>query len=123
MADAEDPALDERKEAKERAAAALKEVIATIEEEGREPDEWERVALLQGVNAIFWGGYEIAELDARIAAAPKNRRSSAGGRDHHELLDTANVALLKRALDAAVEEPVRRYPQFGPIILTGRPGT
>src|SRR5215469_11014524 len=67
--------LLQRAREKMRAVKALDDAIARIAREGREPDSWERLFLLQGIQMLSCGNYAFASIDAELAATPASERT------------------------------------------------
>lgn len=104
---------------KDHATAEIAAVIASIEAERRQPDPWERMCLVQAISQIFMGAYRLACSNAELARTPIAQRSPLSAAPGEPLLDRCDLALLRRALVEAEEEPVRRFPSFGPIAFRG----
>jgi hypothetical protein len=107
--------MRDRKDEKDHASADIAAAIAAIEEEGREPDNWERMCLVQAIASIFSGAYRLARSNAELARTPADQRSPLSETSTEPFLDRCDLTLLKRALLEAEAEPVRKFPSFGPI--------
>jgi hypothetical protein len=57
----EEAHLREREAEKEEAVTAVEEALARIEQQEREPDQWERVFIAEAIGAIFRGSYFPAQ--------------------------------------------------------------
>ena len=114
-----DPHRQNRKAEKDHAAAEIAAVIAFIEAECRQPDHWEKMCLVQAISQIFMGAYRLASANAELAMTPIEQRSPLSGVPEEPLLERCDLALLRRALVEAEDEPVRRFPSFGPIAFRG----
>jgi hypothetical protein len=55
----EEAHLREREAEKQDAIAALEEALASIEQQHREPDQWERVHFVHGLASLFSGAYSL----------------------------------------------------------------
>jgi hypothetical protein len=115
----EEAHLREREAEKEDAVTAVEEALAIIEEQQREPDQWERVFMVEAIGAIFRGAYGAARTEIAVGMTPPSGRSPVPMLPKDPLFDRCNIALLNHALREAEAEPVRRFPHFGPIVFTG----
>jgi hypothetical protein len=115
----EEAHLREREAEKKDAIAALHEALASIEQQHREPDQWERVHFVHGLASLFSGAYSLAACEADLAQTPPADRSPTVKLPADLLFDRCNIALLRRVLAAAEAEPVREFPSFGPVVITG----
>ncbi len=118
----EEAHLREREAEKQDAIAALEEALVSIEQEHREPDQWERVHFVRGLASLFSGAYSLAACEAYLALTAPGERSPTVKLPADPLFDRCNIALLRRVLAAAEAEPVREFPSFGPIVITGEAG-
>jgi hypothetical protein len=109
----------EREQERAEAVAAIEGALATIEGQGREPDQWERTFLVQAISWLFRGGYRLAVVDADLALTPPHERSRASNLRPDPFLDRCNIALLRQAYQEAAAEPLRDFPAFGPIRFVG----
>lgn len=109
--------LRERSADKNEARACLRESMARIEAQGRQPDMWERVCLAHGISALFRGQYSLAAIDAELALTPANRRSPQWKPPSNPVFARYDFRLLRAALADAEKEPVRPFPHFGPIVF------
>jgi hypothetical protein len=71
----EEAHLREREAEKQDAVTAVEEALAHIEQQKREPDQWERVFIAEAVGAIFRGNYGVACTDVGVAMTPASGRS------------------------------------------------
>jgi hypothetical protein len=108
--------MRDRKDEKDRASA---DIAAAIEAERREPDNWERMCLVQAIVHVFAGAYRLALSNAELARTPVDQRSPLCSPPSEPSFDHCSLALLKRALVEAEAEPVRKFPSFGPIEFSG----
>jgi hypothetical protein len=115
----EEAHLRERKAEKQDAVTAVEEALARIEQQEREPDQWERVFIAEAIGAIFRGSYGLACTDVTVGMTPPDRRSAVPMLPRDPVYNRCNIALLRDALREAKAERVRPYPHFGPIVLTG----
>jgi hypothetical protein len=104
---------------KAQAVVDIEESISTIEKEGRQPDRWERVFIVQAISMLFRGAYGLARTDAALAVTPPSGRSLTPYLPTDPMYDAFNIAMLRHALREAEAEPVRDFPHFGPIVFTG----
>jgi hypothetical protein len=119
MSQLEEAHLREREAQKQGAVAAVEEALARIEQQEREPDQWERVFIAEAIGAVFRGNYGLACTDVALAMTPPSGRSPVPMLPEDPLYNRCNIALLRDALREAKAEPVRPYPHFGPIVFTG----
>jgi hypothetical protein len=112
--------LREREQEKAQAVEAIANAIAIIEGDGRPTDLWEKVFLVQGIGMLFRGGYSLATVNAQLALTPVAERSPKPHLPSDPFYDRCDLSLLKAALEEARAEPVREFPQLGPIIFTGQ---
>jgi hypothetical protein len=112
----------ERKRATEKAFAveALSEVLCSIEQQEREPDQWERRSLCHGINAVFRGLYSLAVAEAESAVVPRHQRCEASLQSA-DVFKRFDLSVLRKALAVAESEPMRLSRQFGPIVILERP--
>jgi hypothetical protein len=94
----------------------------SIEQEHREPDQWERVHFVHGLASLFSGAYSLAACEADLALTPPGERSPTVKLPADPLFDRCDIARLRRVLAAAQAESVREFPSFGPIVITGEDG-
>ena len=111
--------LRERETEKQDAITTVEEALARIEQQEREPDQWERVFIVEAIGAIFRGAYGLACTDVAVSMTPPSGRSPVPMLPQDPLYDRCNIALLREALGEARAEAVRLYPHFGPIVFTG----
>ena len=112
------PALDMDREAEKASAVeAIESALLNIEIEHREPDFWERESLAHAIGALFRGVYRLAETSGARAMVPMIERSSEIAPSFDLPLERCDLALLKNAFHSARAEPVRPYPQLGPIVF------
>lgn len=105
----------ERQREKDAALAAVEQALAAIEADSREPDQWERVFLVQAIGWLFRGAYRIAAVDAQLALTPANERSRAANLPDDSSLNRFGVSVLRASLREAVAEPLHDHPVFGPV--------
>ena len=112
------PALDADREAEKASAVeVIESALLNLEIEHREPDFWERESLAYAIGALFRGVYRLAETSGARAMVPMIERSSELAPTSDLPLDRCDLALLKNAFYSACAEPVRPYPQLGPIVF------
>ena len=99
------------------AVQSLKEALRNIGMEGRQPDLWERLSLIYGINALFRGLYRLADASAERAMVPEGERSKEILSS--DLVGNYDLATLEEALRVAEAEPVRQHPHFGPVQIVG----
>ena len=109
--------LADRKRDKRIATAYLRESIATIGAEGRQPDMWERACLTHGISALLRGQYSMSAMDAELALTPPTQRSPQWRPPSDPFFARCDLALLANTLAEVAEEPVRAFPHFGPIVF------
>lgn len=119
MNQVEEPHLGKREAEKQDAVMAVEEALACVEQQHREPDQWERVFIAEAIGAIFRGGYALACTEVAIGMTPPDGRSAVPTLPQDPFYNRCNIALLRDALREAKAEPVRPYPHFGPIVFTG----
>jgi hypothetical protein len=112
-----DSHLSDRTTEKNHAVASVEAALATIEGEGRQPDQWERVYLVQAIGMLFRGGYRLSAVDAELALSPLDQRSRAPIAPD-PFLDRCDISLLREGLREAAAQPVSSFPAFGPIVFT-----
>jgi hypothetical protein len=115
----EEAHLREREAEKQDAVTAVEEPLARIEQQEREPDQWERVFIAEAIGAVFRGSYGLARTDVAVAMTPPSGRSPVPMLPQDPLYNRCNIALLRDALQEAKAEPVRQFPNHGPIVFTG----
>jgi hypothetical protein len=115
--------LRERKQERAQAVEAIEHAIATIERDGRDPDLWERVFLVQAIGMLFRGGYSLAAVDAQLVLTPVVERSPRPHLPSDPFYDRCTLPIVKAALAEALAEPVREFAQLGPIIFTDQRST
>jgi hypothetical protein len=113
----EEAHLREREVEKQDAIAALEKALASIEQDQREPDRWERFHLVEAIGAIFRGAYGSGQAELRRARTPPERRGTSPELPKDPLYDQCNIALLRDALREVKAEPVRRYVHHGPVVF------
>ena len=111
------PSTIDREEEKASAVETIETALLSIEMEHREPDPWERESLAYAIGALFRGVYRLAESSGARAMAPFIERSSELGPCPDIPVDQCDLALLKAAFNSARAEPLRPYPQLGPMIF------
>jgi hypothetical protein len=112
----------ERMEEKRRATARIADAISTIENQDRQPDQWERVFLAQAIAALFTGAYRLAEVDAALSLTPTHQRSPFPNLPTDSIFDRCDIVLLRTAFRQAESQEVSRFPAFGPPIFIGDHG-
>ena len=91
---------------KEAAAAALSDVLGSIENERRNPDAWERAHLLRGIAFLFAEAYELAIGEAALALTPADERGGDGAWSPEGTFSgVTDAAGLRRKLSYAEREP------------------
>ena len=76
MSQLEEAHLREREAEKQDAVTAVEEALAHIEQQDREPDQWERVFIAEAIGAIFRGSYGLACTDVAFGMTPPDGRSA-----------------------------------------------
>jgi hypothetical protein len=109
--------MQERKAEKDSAVAAIEDAIAAIAAQDRQPDLWEKVALVEAISSVTRGAYRLAEAQAEQALVLPSQRSDVFNRPLEPLFDRCDLDLLKNALTFVDLEEVRELPFFGPIIF------
>ena len=117
-----DDHLRVREQEKAQAVEAIANALAIIEGDGRHPDLWEKVFLVQAIGMLFRGGYSLAAVDAQLALTPAPERSPTAHLPSDLFYDRCDLSLLNAAFVEARAEPVRAFPQLGPLIFTGGSG-
>jgi HicB family len=97
---------------KVRAAEAIEAALSALESAHREPDPWESRCLAEGIGALFRGLYRLALIEAETALTPVDQRSKDGSHREGKLF---SLRELRNSFAVAEAEPVRPFPQFGPI--------
>jgi hypothetical protein len=118
MADREQRHLQERERERQNAVAAISEAIDAIEQQQREPDQWERVYLMHALSSLSRGIYLLARTEADLALTPTDERSRMAKLPADPILDECDIVRLRDTLRAIAAEPVRPYQHFGPVIFT-----
>jgi len=103
MANEEIPQMP--RDEKAHAVADIERRITAIQSDGREPDLWERVYLLDAIRDLFHGAYGSARNLAARAATPPNDRNLTTTLPTDPNYTKANIASLRRYLAVAVAEP------------------
>ena len=106
--------LAERQKEKDEAVEAVEQALSAIEADNREPDQWERALLVQGVGCLFRGAYRLAAIDAQLAQTPPNERADL---PDDNSLDRFNLFVLRAGLQEAMAEPLQDYPVWGPVVF------
>jgi hypothetical protein len=114
-----DAHMQERENEKATALADIIAVLHQIEAQRRNPDQWERVHLVQAVVAVFSGCYTLASVEARSALTPLEHRSPTAALPHDPIFDQCDLQFLMQVWHAAQAEPVDRFPHFGPVTVRG----
>ena len=118
MTDREQRHLQERERERRNAVAAIDEAFDAIEQQQREPDQWERVYLVHALSSLSRGIYLLARTEADLALTPPDERSPTPELPADPILNECDVARLRDVLRAIAAEPVRPYQHFGPMIFT-----
>jgi hypothetical protein len=118
MTDREQRYLQERERERQNAVAAINEAIDSIEQQQREPDQWERLYLVHALSSLSRGIYRLARTEADLALTPPAERSPMSKLPTDPILDECDIARLRDALRAIAAEPVRAYQHFGPVMFT-----
>ena len=112
--------LQERKAEKDSAVAAIEDAIAAIAAQDRQPDLWEKVALVEAIGSVTRGAYRLAEGQAEQALVLPSQRSDVFNRPLEPVFDRCDLDLLKKALTFVDLEEVREFPFFVPIIFNSQ---
>lgn len=104
----EEKALAKRAAEKAEATAAIEAALAAT---ATDRDGWQRDKLATAITWLFRAGYDAAICFAAQAVIPANQRMPMS--DPATASHTSEA--LRRALDAAIAEPVRLHPSNGPI--------
>jgi hypothetical protein len=116
----DDVRVQRRKIEKDTATSEIALALGRLEADRRDPDHWERVCLFDALRSVFAGCYGLATSYARSALLPPSTRSSEN-LPNDPIYQRCDLALLFRALDEAMKEPVRRFPHLGPIEIADGP--
>jgi hypothetical protein len=87
----------EGEQARTEAAEAIDRALEVVEEQGWEPDPWERLFIVQVVNALFRDCYRLAVVDAEFALTPPSERSRKPVKTD-AFMHRCNCSLLREAL-------------------------
>jgi hypothetical protein len=107
----------ERETEKKDAIESLEEVLASVEQQHREPDQWERVHFVHGLASLFAGAYTLAACEADLALTPPAERSLRARLPADPIFDRCSIAFLREALREAEAEPLQRFPHFGRVVF------
>jgi hypothetical protein len=107
-----------RRPEKACAVGSITIALRAMESLGRDLDWWEREHLVEAIGALFRGAYRLASFNAELALAPTNERSreataKCGDSGRSSLPD------LRSAFLVAAQEPLKRFPHFGPVVFAG----
>ena len=105
--------LQERDAEKAQGVAAIENALDDIEKQHREPDEWERFHLAHAFVMIFTGIYLAAPADVALAMIPPGDRIATVTLP--TVFGNCGLVVLRQALRAARDEPVRPFPHLGPV--------
>jgi len=83
------------------------EVIEAIEQEGREPDLWERFHLAQAINLVGLGWNDIAHVNARFATIPRDQISPQAQIPALPELNLVTLFWLKQQLNTLKHQPLK----------------
>jgi len=111
--------LQARKIEKDTATEEIAVALNRFTDARQNPDVWERMCLVRAVSEVFSGRYSLAITDARLALTPLNERSPLAKLPNDPSFERCDLELLRRELRAAIAEPVREFPHFGPIAIVG----
>ena len=98
------------------AAKSIETALSALERAQREPDRWESGCLAHAISAYFRGAYRLAFVEAGTALTPINQRGDNGPAEPAEIL---SLSALRKAFVGVQTEPIREFPQFGPIYFAG----
>ncbi len=115
--DQQDAHTRAREEQKSTALAEIAVALHALDQERRNPDEWERVYLGYALAAVFSGCYGLATTEARLSQTLPAGRSSNPGLPKDPIFNQFDLPLLWRAWNEAKAEPVRQFPHLGPVVL------
>ena len=104
-----------RKADKAQALGEIAAVLAMIDAEHREPDDWERLCLLRAFSLVSSGCYLLAVLEARDASLTQT--ISLDERAVEPTLQRCDLLTMFEALKEAMAEDARLYPHLGPMAL------
>lgn len=113
----QDAHMQEREEARNVALADIAAALQMMEHERRNPDAWERVCLVQALVAAFSGCYELAISEARLALTTPDQRSPTTILPNDPIFSRCDLPLLMQVWHAAKAEPVKEFPNLGPVML------
>ncbi len=114
----DDEHMRQRQAEKDEAVADVWVVIAALEAERRQPDTWECVCLSRSLAALFSGCYSLAMVEARMAGTPHDERGHTASLTIDPVVARMDIALARKALILAQNEPLRRFPHLGPVEIT-----
>lgn len=101
------------------AAKAIEMALSALETAQREPDFWESRCLAEAIGAYFRGAYRLASVEAQTALTPVVQRGQNGRAYDGKVF---SLSKLRKAFVGVRTEPVRSFPQFGPIMFAGANG-
>jgi hypothetical protein len=107
----------EAEAAKRLAVKTIIDVLDSIRNGSRQPDLWERTHLVNAVSAAYRGAYKLAAFEAVIAQALPSERSPAAILPDEPVYHTADLDRIRSALAEVEAEPVKLWPEFGPIVF------
>ena len=110
-----DDIYETRKADKAQALGEIAAVLAMIDAEHREPDDWERLCLLRAFSLVSSGCYLLASLEARDASLTQT--ISMDERAVEPTLQRCDLLTMFEALKEAMAEDARPYPHLGPMAL------
>lgn len=94
------------------AAEGIETALSALDRAEREPDLWESGYLAQAISEYFRGMYRLAMIDADTALTPIHERGDNGPADQPKRF---SLSVLRKAFAGVQAEPIRQFPQFGPI--------
>ena len=100
---------------KAQALGEIAAVLAMIDAEHREPDEWERLCLLRAFSLVSAGCYLVAAIEAREASARPSRSPTDVAAE--PVLQKLDLPTLFEALKESMAEDARLFPHLGPMAL------
>jgi hypothetical protein len=98
------------------ASKGIELALSTLDKQRRMPDPWESSCLAHAIGAFFRGAYRLALVEASKALTPIDQRGDNGYASDGKVF---SLSELRKAFVSVQAEPVRPFPQFGPIVFAG----
>jgi len=117
--------MQKRESEKADALANIMVALNGMQDERRQPDDWERVHLVYAFFAFFAGCYALATTEARLSLTPTGQRGPNAKLPTDSIFHHADLPWLTKLWQAARAEPAMELPHFGPVTLPlvlGTPG-